>query len=111
MNKAGFIGRLFIKYSFQGVDSFFKRREEKTPPPGGAFERYCYERKKYINNWVFKKEKVYGYRSSISRFFIDHRILKTEINELEKGKLIEGSLFWFFKGLGITFWTVWTLDE
>jgi len=28
-----------------------------------------------------------------------------------KGKLIEGSLFWFFKGLGITFWTVWTLDE
>jgi len=31
MNKAGFIGRLFIKYSFQGVDSFFKRRGRKNP--------------------------------------------------------------------------------
>ena len=46
-----------------------------------------------------------------SQFFIDDWIVKTEINELVKGKLIEGSLFWFFKGLGITFWTVWTLDE
>ncbi len=36
---------------------------------------------------------------------------KMEINELVKGKLIGWSLFWFFKGLGITFWTVWTLDE
>ena len=46
-----------------------------------------------------------------SQFFIDDWIVKTEINELVKGKLIEGSLFWFFKGLGITFRTVFTLDE
>jgi len=30
---------------------------KKTPPPGGAFERYCYERKKYRKNRVLRKEQ------------------------------------------------------
>jgi hypothetical protein len=34
---------------------------KKTPPFGRVFERYCYERKRFIRNELEKYEKVNGF--------------------------------------------------